>query len=328
MNSIVTRSLTAACLALAAFAVPVSAEAPAWVSKTIITKGDAVYAVGHSQPDADEQAAKDEALADAVRQFIRYCRVSVDSFDRSIELYTKSKGKESALSDQRSQSTVRAKAFVTCTIPEEWYIDRRKEGCAASVLLKVPKEEMERIVKENNIKLSLDILFYAEDEKGKMQVINDGSVLRSGDGYALYVRPSDPCYLYVYQVDGLGRSYRLFPNPDYKTAENPLPAAADLWIPGTGTLFTLDAVTGKEHFFVFASPDPLAEFEGPAAARLEKKDIENVIGFKKMGVAGLRPKRDAAAVVPPKHDTLDVVEVKKKLQADGAFVYETFYWHK
>lgn len=300
---------------------------PAWLKKTIIPEEKFIYSVGHSQPKKTETEARDEALANATKEFVRYCKVDVQSFDRSMEIYSKEQGKEFFKSDFAAQSIIRAKAFVTRAIPEDWYIRKEKKKFIVSVLLKVPKEEFDRIANEKNIKLSLDTLFYYEDENRRMKILTEGSVLKSGDGYAIYVRPSDSCYLYIYQVDALGKSYRLFPNPDFKTGTNPLPPAGDTWIPNTNELFELDETTGKEYFYIFASPDRINEFEGKNALNLTKKDIDSVIEIKKMGVAGIRLKRDTEKVTPPKR-TQQVAEVKKKLQAEGAFVYETWFWHK
>jgi len=300
---------------------------PGWFKKTIIPQGEFIFSVGHSQPRATEQEAKDNALAKATEEFVRYCKVDVQSFDRSIEVYSKEQGKEFSKSSFEAQGVIRARAFVSRALPEEWYVRKEKGKFLASVLLKVPKEEFDRIVNEKNIKLSLDVLFYYEGEDGRMQILNEGDVLKSGDGYAIYVKPSDSCYLYVYQVDALGKSYRLFPNQDFETVLNPLPPAGDLWIPNAAKLFTLDETTGKEYFYIFASPDKMPDFEGQAAVELTKKDIDNVVGIKKMGVAGVKQKRDPGAVVPPKKNQA-VAEVKRKLQAEGAFVYETWFWHK
>ena len=101
----------------------------------------------------------------------------------------------------------------------------------------------------------------------------------------------------------------------------------DIWIPNTKQLFELDEITGKEYLYIFASPERIEDFEGKTALSLKKKDIDNVIEIKKMGIAGLRQKIYTEKVVPPKK-TQKVAEVKKKLQAEGAFVYETWFWHR
>lgn len=306
---------------------PAAKAAPSWLTKTIVPEGAFIYAVGRSGVQKNEKEAKDLAVVDATAQFVKYCGVSVEAFSRSIEVYSKENSKEYASSDVQAQSRSRAKAFVSRAIPEEWHLVKGRKDVEAWVLLKVPKEEFDRIVKEKNVKLSLDVLFYYEDDDKKMKTLTDGSVLKSGDGYALYVRPSDDSHIYVFQVDGLGKSFRLFPNAEFKTAANPVPAAADLWIPGEENLYTLDETTGKERFFLFASPDAIPEFEGTDAAGLSVKDLDAVVSLKKMGMAGVRVKRDPSQATPPKREN-DVVAVKRKLQADGAFVYETWFWHK
>jgi hypothetical protein len=160
-----------------------------------------------------------------------------------------------------------------------------------------------------------------------MQILTEGNVLNSGEGYAIYVRPSDNCYLYVYQVDALGKSDRIFPNLKYNTASNPLASGDDYWIPNSQKLYILDETTGKENFYIFSSLNKIEEFEGERALSLNRQDIDNFIGIKKMGVAGVKQKRDAEKVVISTHGQT-VMEIKNKLQAEGAFVYETWFWHK
>ena len=300
---------------------------PAWLQKSIVSRGDYIYSVGHSSPKKTAKEARDEAIASATTEFVRYCRVDVQSFDRSIEIYSKQKGKEFYSQDIEAQSIIRARAFVSKAIPEDWHIRREGRKYVASVLLQIPKEEFDRIIRGKDIKLSLDVFFYYEDEQGKVRVLSEGSVLKSGDSYALYVRPSDSSYLYVYQVDAMGKTYRLFPNPEFKTATNPVSPAGDIWIPNESDLFFLDDTTGKERIFIFASSERVAEFEGRDAINLKKVDLDRVIKIKKMGVAGIKKKRDSEKVNPPQH-ARQVAEVKRKLQAKGTFVYETWFWHK
>lgn len=176
--------------------------------------------------------------------------------------------------------------------------------------------------KPTDVELSLDIGIYYEDKQGKLQYITEWSALHSGDAYALYVRPSDDCYLYIVQVDDSGRSYRLFPNEEYNTGINPLEAGKDYWIPNTGQYLVLDETIGKERFYIFASSDRITELEG--ASTLQKADFDPVL--ETMGVAGLKDKPNPYHVKPPKQT--HAAEVKKKLQAEGAFVYETWFWHR
>ncbi len=263
---------------------------------------------------------------------VKYSGVTVEAFDISIDASSVVQGREYWTSDFESRSRIRAKAFIRGATPVDWYIRRveRYKGkkklpafFRASVYLKVPEKEIERIQEEKDIKLSLDIGIYYEDGEGKLKYLTEGSVLHSGNGYALYVRPSGSCYLYIFQLDDLGSSYRLFPNKKYKTGINPLKAGEDTWIPNTNQYFVLDEITGKERFYVFASHETITELEG--AMELKQSDMDRI--FKTMGVGGLKDKVNTYKVEPPQKQ-IHVAEVKKKLQAEGAFVYETWFWHR
>lgn len=305
---------------------------PEWYDKTLEKRGEFIYAVGNSEPKPTEQEAKDEALARATEEVVKYSGVTVESFAQSIDASSIVNGNEYWTSDFERKSRIRALAFVRMATPVDWYVRRveRYKGkkelptfFRASVYLKVPEKEIERIQDEKDIKLSLDIGIYFENEQGQLQYITEGTVLHSGDAYALYIRSTDDCYLYIYQVDDLGRSYRLFPNDEYNTGANPARAGEDYWIPNTEQYFMLDEITGKERLYLFASSERIVELEG--SSELEQANFDRVL--KTMGVAGLKEKLNTYLVKPPKKK-IHVADIKKKLQAEGAFVYETWFWHR
>jgi hypothetical protein len=187
----------------------------------------------------------------------------------------------------------------------------------------VPDSELERVQKERATKLSLDIAIYRQG-KEQLETINEGDVLQSGEAYALFVQPSDGCYLYVYQTDAAGETFRLFPNPAFKTADNPVAGGKDLWVPNGEQLLTLDQTTGKERIYVFASLQRVPELEN--AVKLENKKLDTVI--KTMGVAGITDKRAPHKAEPPKAASA-VADVRKKLLAEGgSFAYETWFIHR
>jgi len=303
-------------------------QKPAWLDSTIVEEKSYIFAIGHSQAQPTEAEAKEQALAQATEEVVRYSGVTIESFSRSVDASSMKQGKEYYTSDFETQSRIRARAFVRRTVPVDWYIrkmsDKKKKEIyyLASVKLRVPVEEIERIQAEKNVRLSLDIGIYYQNEKGELRYLNESDVLRSGDGYALYTRPSDPCYLYIYQVDALNKAFRLFPNPDFNTLDNPVQPGVDCWIPNMDQVFYLDETTGKEKFYVFASPVSIPELEG----KLELKQADLDRQLKTMGVGGLKNKTVSYNVTPPKQ--VQVAEVKKKLQAEGAFVWETWFWHK
>lgn len=298
-----------------------------WLDKTIIPGEEFIYSVGHSHPADSQEDAKDDAVSDATKEFVKYCRVDVQSFDRSIEIYSRQDGKDFNKLDVEARNIIRARAFVSRAIPEDWYIRTEGGKHIASVLLKVPRDEFDRILNEKNIKLSLDVALFYEGASGAIEPLTEGKVLRSGDGYAIYIRPSDMCYIYVYQVDALEKTYRLFPNRAFNTGINPVPASDEVWIPNGSELLELDETTGKEYFYVFASPEAVPEFENGDNLTFPKKYIDNLIEVRKMGVAGIREKRGKGEVGVSRYDK-PVSEMMKKLQAEGAFVYERWFWHK
>lgn len=297
------------------------APLPPWAAQELRLEGDFVLSPGRGE-GSSEPAAKDAALSDAVERFVRYCRVDVDTFDRIEETYSSAAGESSTI---ESRSLVRAKAFVSRAIPDRWHLTKEGRRHRAAVLLKIPKSELERISSQKDVKLSVDIAVHQETSSGDLVPLEEGAVLRSGDGYSLYLRPSDTSFLYVFQVDALGKSARLFPNPAFKTSANPVAAGSELWVPNGAEVLVLDEVTGKERLFIFGSREPIAELE--KASELEIKDLDELVSIKKMGVASTRAKVAPDRVPSPRKPSA-VAEVKRKLQAQGEFVYETWFWHR
>ena len=61
-------------------------QKPIWLDQTIEQEGKFIFATGHSQPRTTIQEAKDDALARATEEIVRYSGVTVDAFSRSIEM--------------------------------------------------------------------------------------------------------------------------------------------------------------------------------------------------------------------------------------------------
>ena len=153
-----------------------------------------------------------------------------------------------------------------------------------------------------------------EDKQGKMQVLPEGKVLHAGDEYALYVKPIDLCYLYVFQIDGKGKTYRLFPSETYKTSENPVRPGERYWIPNTEKNFFLDETSGKERIFVFASPKRIPNFEGDSKVQFDLGDKN----LETMGPGG----------VTDKDNVMNVQTVIKRIRQNGGVVHDTWFWHR
>lgn len=305
---------------------------PKWLDQGLKREDGFVIVSGQSKTLTSEQEARDSALASATMEFVKFAGVEVEAFDRSVETYNQVGDKTLQTMDAETRATVRARAFVRNAAPEAWYIRKLAamqgdtqvgERWQVAVLLKVPEAELERVQKERATKLSLDIAIYRQG-KDKLELVNEGDVLQSGEAYGLFVQPSDGCHLYVYQTDAAGETFRLFPNPQFKTAANPIPGGKDMWIPNGDNLLVLDQTTGKEKLYVFASLDAIPELEN--ALTLETKQLGAVI--KTMGVAGTTAKRTPNAIEPPKAAS-KVADVQKKLIATGnSFVWETSFFHR
>lgn len=306
---------------------PAPPPPPDWLGKTIFTDDQFIYAVGHSQPQDAEKTARRDAVADATEVFLKSCGVDEESFDRSIESYSlDGSGREAEYSRLAGRLERRPRAFARLAPPLSWYSVRDGGQRAASVLLRVPKEEQARIRQEKEMRLSLDFLFYREDEDGKLKPLVEGEILRSGGRFGLYLRPSDESYVYLYETDGSDRTFRLFPNPAFGTESNPLPPGKPAWIPNERRLLALDSTTGKETLTLFASRKRIPELEGGIAA-LTRTDLRELAAAKKMSAAGLREKRGAGAVVPPQKPARPLAD-KEKLLAEDAAVYETWFRHR
>ena len=176
--------------------------------------------------------------------------------------------------------------------------------------------------KKADISLSLDTLLYFEDKYGKMNLLNSGTQLTSGDAYSIYINSSDTVYLYVYQMDANANIFKLFPSSDPLSERNPISSKKDIWIPTNQKLLVLDETTGMEHIYIFASLKKILEFEGSTTV-----DIGKFNQIKKMGVAYTRVKRNLEQVSLSKQARL-VSQMKKKAKSEGVLAYEISFMHK
>ena len=91
-----------------------------------------------------------------------------------------------------------------------------------------------------------------------------GGRVAPGDRLALHVQTSRPTYVYVVDEDDQGESYLLFPLPNQQPA-NPLPAGMSVRLPGGSNAqplyWQVTSAGGREHFLIFATPEPLGAFD-------------------------------------------------------------------
>ena len=93
--------------------------------------------------------------------------------------------------------------------------------------------------------------------------LRPGDRVAPGDQLALQIQVSNPTYVYVVNEDDRGESYLLFPLPG-QTVANPIPAGQSVRLPavdGKTLYWKVTSAGGREHFLIFATPEPLPTFD-------------------------------------------------------------------
>jgi tRNA A-37 threonylcarbamoyl transferase component Bud32 len=101
------------------------------------------------------------------------------------------------------------------------------------------------------------------------QRLRAGEQVTPGDGLFVKLRVSVPAYVYIVNEDDRGESYLLFPLPGQHVT-NPVAASTTNRIPGmdgSGDVsWQVSSAGGREHFLIFANPEPLPALEEMFAA--------------------------------------------------------------
>jgi eukaryotic-like serine/threonine-protein kinase len=96
-----------------------------------------------------------------------------------------------------------------------------------------------------------------------------GSALAPGDQMFFSLDVSLPVFVYVVNQDDKGESNLLFPLPGVEPA-NPVPAGSGIRLPGSRNSeqynWVVTSAGGRDHFFVYVSPERLTDFEQLLAA--------------------------------------------------------------
>lgn len=180
---------------------------------------------------------------------------------------------------------------------------------------------VEEPLPESSDLVEIEAGVYFEGGDGRLYPVREGMVLTSRDNYAVYLKPKAASHLYVYQVDSSLKAFKIFPNPEFSGASNPVPAA-ELWLPGGGKFLYLDENPGREELYVFATRQPSPGLETIKDAKLE--DIKSAI--RKMGLAGARVSGSATNVRDTQGNAVDLVA--RRLAANGGFFYRLGFIHQ
>lgn len=191
-------------------------------------------------------------------------------------------------------------------------------GKSLSAMMTAPEAKKE---KEEPLALEAALVFAGAD--GKLHAVREGATMTSKDNYALYLKPAQDCWIYIYQTDSAGNTLRLFPNDDFKTAANPLSAGREYWAPNDGDYYFLDENKGKETIYVVASRKPKPALEELVSAKQEAF-LKKVDELKLMGAAGRRSVSIVKAK-PLRGAEADIIS--KRLGAAGDFVFAVSFRH-
>lgn len=122
----------------------------------------------------------------------------------------------------------------------------------------------------------IEAAFY-RDQAGNAVRLQAGERIARDDRISLQVLSSIPTYVYVINEDERGEAYLLFPLPGQELL-NPLPAKERHEVPGhldgERVTWRVTSEGGREHFLIFASPDPPSPIFERIFARLPRPTLD------------------------------------------------------
>jgi hypothetical protein len=205
---------------------------------------------------------------------------------------------------QRRTLSIALKAVVAGIVigtPVYWVASRAPVPLAAPAPVAAPTVPAAHTAGEDTIDAALYRVADGTETK-----VRPGDRLAPGDQLALQIQVSQPTHIYVVNEDDSGESYLLFPLPDQAVA-NPIPAGPAVRLPaiaGKAPLsWEVTSAGGREHFLIFATPEPLPafdrmfaslprpQFNAPVLATPLSGDAVGLL----RGVGGLSASRRAAA---------------------------------
>ncbi len=170
--------------------------------------------------------------------------------------------------------------------------------------------------------LELEVGVFYEGGDGKLYPVREGIVLSTKDNYCVYVRPVQDCYLYLYQVDSSQNAFKLFPNTDYNSNNNPLKAGIEYWVPQGKEFLYLDKNIGREEIYILATKAPALGLDMIKEAT--QSQILDTI--KTMGVGGKRGSEIVKKVKGTRGNAMELIS--RKLTARGDFFYALSFIHQ
>ena len=272
---------------------------------------------GYFSMDKTGEQLKQEAIADAKRK-------ALESAWTKIQSYTEVKNFEMVVDLIESE----ASGFVRVLNMKDLGLEDNRYHIWIKAEVNYSLEPASAI-KKGKAKLSADVGIFFEGDDGKPYPIRNGMVMYSNDNYAIYFKPNQRCYIYVFQQDSTGKVFCLFPSRAYGTETNPVSRDREYWVPTKDTWLYLDKNVGKEWLYIIGSREKSTRLE--ALGNVEgktliasKEDFSEVI--KTMGPAGIRASR-VSKVSLPGRSVVDVLS-EKTFSDKSEFIHSVWFWHK
>jgi hypothetical protein len=159
--------------------------------------------------------------------------------------------------------------------------------------------------------------------------IQNGDTLTTNDRYKIILSSSSSAYIYVFQIDTLGKLDWLFPKNSNKHSrgKNPIPEMAAIHLPNKGKVYELNDNLGVEHLYIIATKNRWIELEEKLSElggkTISKSNIK--VAFQKgtRGVGGISNENENLSLVDmPKGSLMNILESK-----DGVAVLERWFNH-
>mgnify|MGYP005845090715 CR=1 FL=1 len=187
--------------------------------------------------------------------------------------------------------------------------------------------------------LNIKVQFQYETLDGTVGVLEEGTVLKSGQHFGVAFRSDADCHLYIFWRDSAGQFGQLYPNPQLTEGTSEVRAGKTYWLPFMGggeRWYVLDNVPGEETIYVVASRHKNKRIEelfalvrgATSATGLKQREqyskaLEREINL--MGIAShTTPKTKEKKVAPTRADLFQSMESELTLAGADCFQKITF----
>ena len=116
-------------------------------------------------------------------------------------------------------------------------------------------EELQIDLKREPVQVEFSGIFGDPMRPDERHQLINGAMIQSGWYYAIAIKSNKKAWVYVYQLDSMGKVSRLFPRPSFPGLINPIEPDKWIWSPPEDYRSVLDNNVGKEMIFMLASPE-------------------------------------------------------------------------